>query len=907
MRRELKIIIWTVIILAVIFASSLVSLYTDWLWFGEAGYRSVFWTQILYKLALGASAGILFFAIVYANIRLAGRLVPTGMHMGPSTRSRMGEFARRGIGGVLLLGTIVAAVLVGLSASSHWMSLAMWMHAVPFPDADPVFKHEIGFYIFKLGFLKYIYGWLMFTLIVALLASVVVHYADRAIDFLAGTPTFAPHVKAHLSMLLAVILFLRAWGYLLQRYDLLYSPTGVIFGAGYTDIHARMAALVILAVVAVAAGILSLVNIYRRGIILPAAALVILVAASALIGSAYPAAMQQIYVKPNEIARESPYITYNIKATRKAFNLDVIQEVPFTVANNLTAADINRNRPTINSIRVWDYRPLDKTYSQLQSLWQYYDIPNIDVDRYTVNGILRQVTVAARELSIENTQAGSLSWVNRHFQYTHGYGAVMSPVNRATAEGLPEFFIQGIPPVSSVDIKIDRPQIYFGERTSNYVVVDSTEKEFDYPSADQPKYTSYAGTGGIPIGNYFRRIAFAWRFGDLNLILKSPVTKNSRLMFRREIADRVRTIFPFLAYDKDPYLVVSGGRLFWIWDAYSASSRYPYSKPYANSNINYIRNAAKVVIDAYNGTVDYYMADETDPLVQAYSKIFPGVFKPMSAMPADLRTHIRYPEQLFRIQAGMLLTYHMQNPQVFYNRGDLWEFPKEIVQTSGMQTPIEPYYVVMTLPGETKEEFLLMLPFTPVNKDNMVAWIAARCDPADYGRMILYQFPKDKLVYGPAQIESRINQDPAISPQLTLWNQQGSQVNRGNLLVIPIDQSILYVKPIYLESQTSKIPELKRVVAAYGSQLVMEPTLDAAIARIFGGGVNLPQASATPAAPLQQAAPSPQGRAQKLAERAIEEFRRAQEAQRKGDWAGYGEEIKRLERTLQELKAAEGG
>jgi uncharacterized membrane protein (UPF0182 family) len=667
-----------------------------------------------------------------------------------------------------------------------------------------------------------------------------------------------------------------------------------------------MAAFFILAVVAVAAGILSLVNIYRRGIVLPAAALVILVASSILIGAMYPAIVQQIYVKPNEIARESPYISNNIKSTRRAFNLDVIQEVAFPVTNNLTAADINRNRPTINSIRVWDYRPLDKTYSQLQSLWQYYDIPNIDVDRYTINGTLRQVTVAARELSIEGAQASSLSWVNRHFQYTHGYGAVMSPVNRATPEGLPEFFLQGIPPVSSEGIKLDRPQIYFGERTSDYVVVDSTEKEFDYPSADQPKYTSYAGTGGISIGNYLRRIAFAWRFGDLNLILKSPVTRNSRLMFRRNIEDRVDTIFPFLAYDKDPYLVVSGGRLFWMWDAYSVSGSYPYSKPYAESGINYIRNAAKVVVDAYNGTVDYYMADTSDPLVQSYSKIFPGVFKPMSAMPEDLRTHIRYPEQLFRIQSGMLLTYHMKNPQVFYNRGDLWEIPNEIVQTSGSQTPIEPYYVVMTLPGETREEFLLMLPFTPVNKDNMVAWMAARSDPADYGKMILYQFPKDKLVYGPAQIESRINQDPVISPQLTLWNQQGSQVNRGNLLVIPIEQSVLYVKPIYLESETSKIPELKRVVAAYGSQLVMEPTLDAAIARIFGGGVNLPQASAVLPATPRQAATSPAGRAQGLAERAIAEFRRAQEAQRRGDWAGYGEEIRRLERTLQELKAAEG-
>ena len=913
MKRRFWYILGAVALLVLIFGSTIANFYTDWLWFGEVGYRSVFLKRIVSRIQLGLISGILFFAVVYLNLWLARRFAPpvSQRYDTNRVRARVGQFARRGFGWLIFLITLGVSFLVALETSSHWMSYQMFTHSTAFGSTDPIYHRDIGFYVFQLGFLKYIYGWLFFALIMAAIGTAIVHYIDRAIEFLAGTPTFAPHVKAHLSLLFAAVLFVKAWGYRLNSYDLLYSPHGFVYGAGYTDVHARLVALQILSVVAVIAGILALVNIYRRGITLPAAALIILIGASFIIGVIYPAIFQKLYVAPNQIARESRYITYNIQSTRKAFNLDTIDVRDFAALNNLTAQDIQRNRPTINSIRLWDYRPIQATYNQLQALGQYYEIENVDIDRYTVNTDLRQVMLAARELSPDAAeQAGVRTWVNTHFQYTHGFGAVMSPVNRATPEGLPEFFVSGIPPRSTVGIDINQPQIYFGEMTTNYVVVDSAEREFDYPAERQPVYTRYAGKGGIPVGSFGRKLAFAWRFSDTNLILSNPITSQSRMMFRREIDERVRTIFPFLMYDNDPYLVVSDGKLFWIRDAYTVSQRYPYSTPHAvvdGLDANYIRNSVKVVIDAYDGTVNFYIADTTDPMLKTYAKIFPGVFRPISQIPDGLMDHIRYPELLFRTQTEVLRRYHMQDPQVFFNQSDLWNIPNEITGITGEEVPIEPYYVVMRLPGEANEEFLIMRPFTPAKRNNMVAWMAAKCGPEDYGKIVLYQFPKDKLIYGPSQIETRINQDSVISAQLTLWDRSGSHVNRGNMLVIPIEQSILYVKPLYLESETSQIPELKRVIVVYGDELAMEPTLDAALARIFGGQAPSEQAQAPrPAAPGVRPGQAPSADVQRLINQAAQQFRRAQELQRQGDWAGYGEQQRALEQTLRQLQQASG-
>jgi hypothetical protein len=918
MRRRFWLTIGGIVLLLIIFGGSLVRFYTDWLWFGEVGYRTIFWTELSTQWLLGLVAGVLFFLIVYANLWLARRLSPPALpRYGESTRARIGIFAHRGLGALIVVATLVISVMVGLEASTHWMELRAFMLGTPFPGVDPIFHKNIGFYVFRLGFMRYAYGWLFFAFVVAGIAAAIVHYADRAIEMLAGVPTFAPHVKAHLSLILAGIFLIQAWRYCLDAYGLLYSPHGFIFGAGYTDVHARLFAYRILGIIAVVSAVLSLVNIRRRGIMLPAAAFIILIGTSLLVGVVYPLAVEEIYVKPDQVQRESSYIKTNIQFTRDAYNLAGIEEKDFPHTGDLTPATLKENSATINSIRLWDYRPLLDTYSQLQTLWQYFDIEHVDVDRYKIGNEVREVMLSARELSPDAARSGSGTWVNQHFRFTHGYGAVMSPVNKATPEGLPELFVQDMPPVSSVGIDISKPQIYYGELADDYVIVNSDEKEFDYPSGDEQHFTKYNGNGGIPIGGYLNRLAFAWLFGDSRLVLQNPISAGSRLMYRRQIRERVTTICPFLRYDSDPYVVVSNGKLYWMMDAYTTSSDFPYSAPYDMSTneyesdtINYIRNSVKVVVDAYSGKVDFYVADAKDPIIGTYSHIFPGVFKPIGEMPADLREHVRYPEQLFKIQSDLLLRYHMRDPEVFYSGGDLWAIPNEIVQTSGEPSPIEPYYVVMRLPGEKKEHFVLMRPFTPYRKDNMVSWMATICDPDDYGRTVLYQFPRGQRIYGPQQIESRINQDPTISQELTLWDQAGSKVNRGNLIVLPIDGAILYIKPLYLQATSGKIPELKRVIVAYNGQVVMEDTLEAALNRIFGSNAAPASIEATAAPMLKTgklAAAARKPGVAKLIDKAVSEFNKAKSMQQKGDWSGYGDSLKQLESTLRQLKQEEGG
>ncbi len=910
MNRRFWPIVGIVALFLLIFGSSIARFYTDWLWFGEVGYESVFWTTILTKLTLGLVAGVVFFVVLFTNLWLARKLAPPVMERYHTNviRARMGRVAKKGLTLLIFASALGASVLAGMEASSHWISYQMYVNATQFPGTDPIFGKNIGFYVFQLGFLRYVYGWLMFTLVVTALATAAVHYLDRAIEFLAGMPTFAPHVKAHLSVLFAGVLLVRAWGYRLDAYNLLYAPDGVVFGPGYTDVHARLMALNVLSVIAVIAAVLALINIQRRGVTLPLAALIILVGSSFLLGTLYPQAVQFAKVKPDEIRLESKYIKYNIEATRQAFDLDGIEERDFPALNNLTAKDIENNRASVNSIRLWDYRPLNKTYGQLQELWQAYDIANVDVDRYVIDGELRQVTLAARELSAEQlSKVTEPTWQNQRLQFTHGYGAVMSPVNRVAGEGLPDFFLSGIPPKSPVGIEIKQPQIYYGENTFDYVIANTRQAEFDYPHSGDNRYTKYAGKGGIRLDSYLKKLAFSTRFSDINMILPNPITDNSRIMFRREITERVRTVFPFLMYDRDPYLVVSEGRLYWMIDAYTISTRYPYSKPYVISNVpvNYMRNAVKVVVNAYDGKIDFYTADDNDPVLKTYARIFPGIFKPLDRMPSDLKQHIRYPETQFRVQSEMLLTYHMQDPREFYAKNDRWDIPNEITETGGQQQQVEPYYVITRLPGEQKEEFLMMLPFTPANKDNMVAWMAAKCGPEDYGRIILYQFPKEKWISGPAQIEARINQDPVISQQLSLWSQRGSNVNRGNLLVIPIEQSLIYVEPLYLESDTSKIPELRRVIVAYGDRIAMEETLDQSLARIFGD-VGTIDTVKTPVAPSARPVVEEKPDLRKLAEQALAEYERAEELQRKGDWAGYGQQLNKLEETLKRLREEAG-
>jgi uncharacterized membrane protein (UPF0182 family) len=556
----------------------------------------------------------------------------------------------------------------------------------------------------------------------------------------------------------------------------------------------------------------------------------------------------------------------------------------------LTPEALADAEPTTTNIRLWDYRPVRDTYSQIQEFRLYYDFVDVDVDRYSLDDTYRQVTLSAREMATEQLQ--SRTWLNEHLQFTHGYGLVLSPVNEVTSDGLPELWVRDLPPRTVPGLEITRPEIYHGEKTDSYVFVNSTIEEFDYPSGDQNITTTYEGHGGVLMDSPLKRAAFAYRFGDVSVVLSNYLTRETRVMLYRNVHERVRQVAPFLLYDSDPYLVIADGRLIWLQDAYTATSMYPYSQPYYD-RFNYIRNSVKVTIDAYDGDVTFYVVDNQDPLIRAYAAIFPALFKPWDQMPPALRSHVRYPEGLFLIQAEMNNTYHMQNPTVFYNKEDLWATAHDV--SGGTEQPMEPYYVILRLPGQEMQEFVLIQPFTPANKQNMVAWMAARCDGEDYGKLLLYKFNKQELVYGPLQIEARIDQEPVISSQLSLWNQRGSQVIRGNLLVIPIEHSLLYVEPLYLQAETGQLPELKRVIVASGDRIIMTTTLDEALAS-FGG------APVTP--PPEEVEPTEPSNAHDLALSAMEHYERAQEYLQEGDWAGYGAELEAMQNDLQALEEA---
>src|SRR6201984_3694947 len=623
---------------------------------------------------------------------------------------------------------------------------------------------------------------------------------------------------AHGSMLLGSLLAVKAWSYALDRYLLLYGDNGVVVGASYTDIHVQLPVLWFLIIASIVAALAAWANLRMRTYRLPAAAILLVVASSVVLTGLIPALFRHFIVKPSELQLEKPYIERNIALTRQAYDLDRIVAKPFAAEQTLTFDTLEANKATIDNIRLWDWQPLYDTYAQLQEIRTYYKFHDLDVDRYWLDGSYRSVMLSGRELQPSLLPSNAQTWVNRHVLFTHGNGAVMSPVTRKSAEGLPYFYLRDIPPVADGGPKIGEPRVYYGEESDTYVIVKASIPEFDYPKGKDNVYAAYDGSGGVPIGALGWRTLFAYYFNDANLVLSSYITADSRIMIRRNITERVRTIAPFLRLDHDPYLVISNGRMFWMQDAYTTSSYFPSAQPVPELDLNYIRNSVKIVVDAYNGTVDFYLIDPRDPVAATYQLIFPSLFKPFTVMPADLQEHIRYPEDLFLIQARLYQTYHMDEAEIFYNREDFWQFPR---QPGGDGTsPMTPYYIIMRLPGEPQAEFFLMLPMVPSRRDNMIAWLAARCDAPDYGQLIVYEFPKDKLVYGPFQIEARINQTTEISQQLTLWNQMGSRVIRGaNLLVIPIENSILYVTPLYLRAEHGHLPELKRDIAAYGERV----------------------------------------------------------------------------------------
>jgi uncharacterized membrane protein (UPF0182 family) len=764
-----------------------IGLYTDFLWFEHFELESVFLTSLWARIGVGLAVAIPFAVLFWINAFIARwQSVRNVLFFSEDTLVAQ-PFVSWAIWGVGLF----LAWVVGTAASSNWLVFLRFLNQEAFGLADPIFDMDVGFYIYTLPIIHFIQTWLIIGLVLSLIGTVGIYALAQQNNLAEGRVVVLPHVQLHLSILGAILFLAFAAGHWLGLFDLMYSTRGVAYGASYTDVNVSIPALWAMVAVAIVAAAILLLNTLIRRPALSLLAIFIWIVVG-IIGTGFiPSFVQRYAVEPNELARETPYIENNIALTNLAYGLDKAQEFSVTNVDPLTPDAVAANSATFKNIRLWDYRPLQQTYQQIQAIRLYYLFNDVDLDRYVIDGELRQVALSAREL--DKSQLQSPTWVTQKLQFTHGYGAVVNPINEATDDGLPVLWVKDLPPQSSVGLEINRPEIYYGETSNDHVFVNTTEREFNYPSGEENVFTSYEGSGGVVLDSFLKRIIFAVRLADTNMLLSQEFTDESRVMFHREIGQRVRQVAPFLRYDSDPYLVVNDeGNLFWIQDAYTTSGLFPYAEPFttpSTGRINYIRNSVKVVVDAYNGTLTFYVIDPEDPLVVTYSRIFPDLFKPMGQMPDWVRTHLRYPEDLFRIQSQLYQTYHMRDVNVFYNKEDLWQVPNESYE--GSTQPVEPYYVVLKLPGETDSEFALVQPFTPDNKDNLIAWMAARSDGENYGKLVTYRFPKQELIFGPLQIEGRIDQNPEISAQITLWDQGGSEVIRGNLLVLPIGNSLL--------------------------------------------------------------------------------------------------------------------
>lgn len=896
--KNLKWIIIGIILLVVIIVGAIASIYIDLIWFKSVQYVTVFWKILLTKGVVMLFFAAVFFVLSFINLSFARRFAPEFQ-----VELNQDEFERPEIQlykslqniqvnkKFVLWFSLIIALFMGFSESSSWEKILIYLNRTSFGITDPIFNKDIGFYMFSLPFWEFVRNWLSFALTLIAVVVAAIYVIKKAVKYEYKKLIIETPVKVHLSLLIGIILILKSWQYWLNAFKILYSPSGVIFGAGYTEIHATLFALRVLMVLALLCAVLFFITARRQDWKLPVLGLAVLIGVSILLGGIYPTIIQSAVVLPNEGTKERPYILNNIKATRVAYGLDKIREEEFPVKEEISFEDIEKNDKIISNIRLWDWRPIKQTLKQIQAIRLYYDFNSVDMDRYYFNGNYQQVMVSPRELDKDKIPEQARTWVNEVLTYTHGYGAVVNPVNKISGEGLPELLIKDIPPVSSVNLTITRPEIYYGEITKGYVIVKTKAKEFDYPKGDENVYSTYAGNGGMPVSSLWRRILFSIKYSNLQILLTTNLTRDSRIMVYRNIQERVNKVAPFLGYDNDPYMVISKeGKLFWIQDAYTISNNYPYSTPVKDGYFNYIRNSVKVVIDAYNGTVDFYIIDQKDPVVKVYQNIFPQLFKNFDQMPEDLKEHIRYPKDLFQVQAELYSTYHMMDPDVFYNKEDYWNIPNEIYSENEIR--MEPYYIITKLPDHDREEFILMTPFTPSTKNNMIAWLAARNDQPEYGDLIVYKFPKDKLIFGPMQIEARIDQNSEISQQLTLWGQKGSTVIRGNLLVIPIAKSILYVEPLYLRAETGEIPELKRVIVSNGSDVVIGQNLEEALGKLFARTFKEKEIVIT----------GEEKTLKDLIKEAAGYYESAQEFSREGNWSKYGEELQKLEQTLKMLQ-----
>ncbi len=893
---------WGLVVIAALLLllslGSLIHGLTDFWWYSEVGYRQVFWTQLLGQVCSGGGTFLVYALVLSANYAVALRVT---RHSPFRWGRRPGnDWLTRFVPRLLLRAAIaLIAFWVSQFYLPSWQVVLRFWHAQPFNQIDPIYQQDLSFYLFSLPFYTTVRGWLLGLTLTSLVISIAVYSFKGSLDRGRGWRNLVlGRAKMHLTLLVTAAILLVAWGYWLERYNLLYSPSGVVFGAGYTDVHARLLGLTAMFLLSLALAIALVLSLWQNSLGILTGGLGGFVLVALLFQVAIPLLQQSLVVAPNELTKELPYIQHNLTFTRQAYDLEEIEVQPFAVENRLDAATIEANRTTIDNIRLWSYRPLLSTYRQLQEIRLYYRFRDVDVDRYNLSDNYRQVMLAARELAYSQVPERGQTWVNQRLKYTHGYGAVLSPVNQVTEQGMPAFWIQDIPPVSSIDLTIDQPRLYYGEETQHYVFTGTSTDEFDYPLGGDNASNRYDGVGGVAMPTFWHRLAYAYEIGSLKLLISNYFTPESKILYHREIRDRVQRIAPFLRLDRDPYLCIINGRLQWIIDAYTTSRRYPYSEPIGDRQFNYIRNSVKVLVDAYDGTVQFFVTDDDDPLLKTYQAIFPNLFTPSDAIPAAVRAQFRYPLDLFNIQAQMYLTYHMGNPEVFYNQEDLWRFPRELYESQ--EKVMEPYYAILQLEENAPAEFVLTLPFTPANKNNMVAWLAARSDGDRYGQRLLFEFPKQQLVFGPQQIEARIDQNPLISEQLTLWSQEGSQVIRGDLFVIPIEQSLLYVEPIYLRAEQSEMPELKRVILAYNDEIVMETTLEAAIATIFGPD-DSPDASPAATPPADTSPPPVSTALTAQLREALELYEQSQAALRAGDWAEYGRLNTELGRRLQTL------
>lgn len=926
-------IIILVIVLGGALFASCANLWTDYLWYQSVHQTGVFWTRFNSIATVSSTVFSIVAAVLLLTMLVALKLspgwrrhsagqtyarvveTPQGPKQVPDARAfldTVGDKLAPVLRITICIVALVFAFIAAARVAEHWETMRLALSAVPFNVKDPQFGIDASFYVFQLPALKIILSEIGQLIVLSLVLTAAVYFFAGGIRPWAKSEKVVSHAKAHLSVILALFMVLQAVNTVVRLLELNYSSRGQVNGASYADVHAQIPALIIMAVICVLIALVLLFNIFRKGWRLPIIGIAVWAVASIVLTGVFPEIIQRFVVQPNEASLEAPYIKRNIAMTRKAWGLTDVSEKTFPATNDLTEKAIEEDQDTINNVRLWDPAIAKKCYEQLQAIRPYYNFNDVDVDRYEVNGQKRQVLISPREMNINQLASTAQTWVNQHLVYTHGYGSVMNGVSDYDSRGLPDYLIGDIPPKTmasagdSPDLSIKEPRIYYGEEENQYVVVNTGIKEFDHPQGEKNATTSYKAQTGVKVGSFFRRVAWALRFESLQMLLSGYIEPDSQVLMNRNVKERIEELAPWLDIDEDLYSAIIDGRIVWIADGYTTTSMYPYAERLEGSNVNYMRNSVKVTVDAYTGETTFYAFDETDPILQAWRKIFPSIFKSGKDMPEAVRAHLRYPQELFSAQAEIYRTYHMTDPTVFYNKEDQWEIP-------GVQNgkEMEPFFVLLKLPGAEKEQFYLMQPYTPRNRSNMIGWMAVSSDPGSYGERTVYLFPKERVILGPEQIAARINQDPVISPQFSLWNQRGSQVIFGNMVVVPIQNSIVYVQPVFLQAEQTAIPELVSVVVAYGDKMVMNSDFKTALKEVFAGGdagqtdtgmVEQDKNGSTTGSTTDATAGSATGSANdSLAEKAATLYDEALKAQKAGDWATYGSKINELGTVLEQM------